>query len=53
MWKEKKLAYIPMAADILHHWYVNIINEGQKLGEVVVGLLTYRAIVSYKRVSLL
>ena len=47
---KKKLVYIPMAADILHPGHLNIIKEGQKLGEVVVGLLTDEAIASYKRV---
>lgn len=48
--RKKKLVYIPMAADILHPGHLNIIREGQKLGEVVIGLLTDRAIASYKKV---
>jgi phosphoenolpyruvate mutase len=48
--RKKKLVYIPMAADILHPGHLNIITEGQKLGEVVIGLLTDEAIASYKRV---
>ena len=43
------LVYIGMAADILHHGHVNIINTGSKYGRVVVGLLTDEAIESYKR----
>ncbi len=39
-----------MAADILNSVHINIIKEGRKLGEVVVGLLTDEAIASYKRV---
>jgi cytidyltransferase-like protein len=46
----KKVVYIPMAADILHPGHLNIIREGQKLGVVVVGLLTDEAIASYKRI---
>ena len=38
-----------MAADILHHGHVNIINTASKYGRVVVGLLTDEAIESYKR----
>lgn len=48
--RKRKLVYIPMAADILHPGHLNIIKEGQKLGEVVVGLLTDQAVTSYKRV---
>ena len=43
------LVYVGMAADILHHGHVNIINVANSLGTVVVGLLTDEAIGSYKR----
>ncbi|MDB5179283.1 MAG: putative phosphoenolpyruvate phosphomutase [Patescibacteria group bacterium] len=39
-----------MAADIIHPGHLNIIDEGAKLGDVVVGLLTDSAIAAYKRV---
>jgi phosphoenolpyruvate phosphomutase / 2-hydroxyethylphosphonate cytidylyltransferase len=45
--------YVGMAADVIHHGHVNIINEARKLGQVVVGLLTDEAIASYKRVPLM
>mmetsp|Transcript_114126 Transcript_114126/g.277081 ORF Transcript_114126/g.277081 Transcript_114126/m.277081 type:complete len:175 (+) Transcript_114126:72-596(+) len=45
----KKLVYVGMAADILHHGHVNIIETAAALGRVVVGLLTDEAIESYKR----
>lgn len=38
-----------MSADLIHPGHLNIINEGRKLGEVTVGLLTDKAIASYKR----
>lgn len=47
--------YLGMSADLLHPGHLNIINEGRKLleahggGELIVGLLTDRAIASYKR----
>lgn len=47
--RDKKLVYVGMSADILHPGHINIIKEGQKLGEVVIGLLTDEAIASYKR----
>ena len=49
----KKIVYIGMSADILHHGHLNIINEGKKLGAVVIGLLTDEAISSYKRLPLI
>ncbi|MCG8608656.1 phosphoenolpyruvate mutase [bacterium] len=47
-----KKVYVGMAADILHFGHLNIIKEAQKLGEVTVGLLTDRAIASYKRLPI-
>ncbi len=48
-----KKVYVGMAADIVHHGHVNILEEARKLGEVTVGLLTDEAIASYKRVPLI
>lgn len=50
-----KKVYIGMSADLLHPGHLNIINEGRKLldslggGELIIGLLTDKAIASYKR----
>ena len=50
-----KKIYIGMSADLLHPGHLNIINEGRKLidslggGELIVGLLTDKAIASYQR----
>lgn len=38
-----------MSADLVHPGHMNILREAAKLGDVVVGLLTDRAIASYKR----
>lgn len=37
-----------MSADLIHPGHLNIINEGRKLGDVILGLLTDKAIASYK-----
>tara|TARA_B100001093_G_scaffold178096_1_gene170734 strand:+ start:686 stop:1966 length:1281 start_codon:yes stop_codon:yes gene_type:complete len=42
-----------MSADLIHQGHLNIINEGNKLGQVTVGLLTDEAIASYKRLPLI
>lgn len=42
-----------MSADIIHPGHLNIIHEAQKLGKVIVGVLTDQAIVSYKRLPYL
>ena len=48
-----KKVYVPMAADLLHEGHLNIINEARKLGKVVIGLLTDKAISEYKDIPLL
>ncbi|EAI3906343.1 phosphoenolpyruvate mutase [Campylobacter lari] len=42
-----------MAADIIHPGHLNIINEASKLGYVIVGLFSDKAISSYKRIPLM
>ena len=42
-----------MAADIIHPGHLNIIKESAKLGYVMVGLFSDKAIASYKRVPLM
>ena len=48
-----KKVYVGMAADLIHHGHINIIKKASELGEVVVGLLTDKAIASYKRLPYL
>lgn len=43
------VVYIGMSADLIHPGHLNIINEAKKLGNIYVGLLTDKAIASYKR----
>jgi phosphoenolpyruvate phosphomutase len=49
----QKNVYIAMSADILHIGHLNIINEGAKYGDLTVGVLTDKAIASYKRLPFL
>ena len=48
-----KIVYIAMSTDIIHEGHINIINEGAKYGEVIIGLLSDKAIAEYKRMPLL
>ena len=45
-----KIAYLGMSADLIHPGHLNVIKAAQKYGNVIVGLLTDKAIASYKRV---
>ncbi|MGB5989349.1 MAG: phosphoenolpyruvate mutase [Marinifilaceae bacterium] len=49
----QKVVYVGMSADIIHPGHLNILKEANELGEVVVGVLTDRAIASYKRLPYL
>jgi phosphoenolpyruvate phosphomutase / 2-hydroxyethylphosphonate cytidylyltransferase len=44
-----KQVYVGMSADIIHPGHLNIIAVARELGSVTIGLLTDRAIASYKR----
>jgi len=44
-----KKVYVAMSADLIHPGHINIINKASSLGDVTIGLLTDRAIASYKR----
>ncbi len=48
--KKGKLVYVGLAADILHQGHINILKHAKKLGNVVVGLLTDKAISTYKKI---
>jgi phosphoenolpyruvate phosphomutase len=49
----KKVVYVGMVGDFLHHGHINILEEARKLGDVVVGLLTDKAAANYKRLPVL
>ncbi len=53
MANQKKIVYVAMSIDLVHPGHLNIINQANKLGEVVIGLLTDKAIASYKRVPIM
>lgn len=51
--KAVKTVYVAMSADLVHPGHLNIIRRAAELGEVTVGLLTDKAIASYKRLPYL
>ena len=48
-----KTVYLGMVADIMHPGLINIINEGSKYGDVMIGLFTDKAIATHKRLPYL
>ena len=53
MKKKNKIVYVGLAADILHEGHINILKTASNLGTVTVGLLTDKAIASYKNIPTL
>jgi phosphoenolpyruvate phosphomutase / 2-hydroxyethylphosphonate cytidylyltransferase len=41
--------YVGMSADLIHPGHINVLKQAAELGDVIVGLLTDKAIASYKR----
>ena len=48
-----KVVYLGMIGDIMHPGLINIINEGAKYGDVMIGLYTDKAIATHKRLPYL
>lgn len=46
---EQPTVYVGMSADLIHPGHINVLERAAELGDVTVGLLTDRAIASYKR----
>jgi phosphoenolpyruvate mutase len=48
-----KKVYVALSADFIHPGHLNVIETARKLGEVTIGLLTDKAIASYKNLPML
>ena len=48
-----KTVYLGMVGDIMHPGLINIINEGAKYGDVMIGLFTDKAIANHSRLPFL
>ena len=53
MAKANKTVYLGMIGDIMHPGLINIIREGAKYGDVMIGLFTDKAIATHKRLPYL
>ena len=50
---KKKIVYVGLSADVMHEGHINILKIANSYGDVVVGLLTDKAIASYKNIPYL
>ena len=46
---KRPYVFVPMCIDYLHHGHINILIKAKKFGKVIVGLMTDKAILSYKK----
>ena len=46
---KRPYVFVPMCLDFLHHGHINIIKKANNYGNVILGLLTDRGIISYKK----
>ena len=51
--QDRKLVYLGLSADFIHHGHINLISKASEYGNVMVGLLTDEAIQGHKTIPLL
>lgn len=49
---ESRLVYMCFSTDIIHGGHISIIKKAQKLGRLIIGVLSDESVVSYKRMPL-
>ena len=49
---ESRIVYMCFSTDIIHGGHISIIKKAQKLGKLIIGVLSDEAVVSYKRLPL-
>ena len=49
---ESRLVYMCFSTDIIHGGHISIIKKAQKLGRLIIGVLSDEAVVSYKRMPI-
>ena len=47
-----KKIYLGLSLDIIHHGHINLVNKATKMGDLIVGLLTDKAISGHKKLPL-
>ena len=47
--KNKKIVYIGLSADSIHHGHMNLLETARQYGEILIGLLSDKAISQTKR----
>ena len=48
--KKKKIVYLALSVDFLHSGHLRIIKLAKKYGNLIIGLMSDKAIIEYKKV---
>ena len=51
--RKRPIVYCGMTGDIIHHGHINILKIASKYGDVILGLLTDKAVSTYKNKTVL
>ena len=46
---KRPYVFVPMCLDFLHHGHINILKKASKYGNIILGLVSDKAIESYKK----
>ena len=46
---KRPYVFVPMCIDFLHHGHVNILKKSLKYGNIILGLISDKGILSYKK----
>ena len=46
---KKKTVYIALTMDSIHHGHMRLIEKGRQLGDIIIGLISDKAVAEYKR----
>lgn len=51
--KKKKIAYISLTADTIHHGHIKLLEKAREYGDITIGLMTSSAVAEFKRIPIL
>ena len=51
--KKKKIAYISLTADTIHHGHMKLLEKAREYGDITIGLMTSSAVAAFKRIPIL
>ena len=51
--KKNKIVYIGLSADTVHHGHMKLIEKARHYGDILIGLITDKALAEFKRLPYL